>query len=116
MLSFKEKVLRVVACIPKGKVMSYKEVAERARAPRAWRAVGNILNKNYEPEIPCHRVICSDGRVGDYNRGAEKKKQLLKKEGISLVPGRSLAPLAKPLAKFRPVFSDGLFTSPKIEN
>jgi len=60
--------------------MTYKEVAAKAGKPRAWRAVGNILNKNYDPAIPCHRVICSDGRLGGYNRGMSQKLRLLRKE------------------------------------
>lgn len=78
---FKEKVLGVVKRIPKGKVLTYKEVARRAGGPKAYRAVGNILNKNYDPEIPCHRVIRSDGKPGGYNRGAKKKLEILKNEG-----------------------------------
>jgi len=79
--TFKQKVLEVVKKIPKGKTLTYKEVAEKAGKARAWRAVGNILSKNYNPSIPCHRVIRSDGKIGGYNRGVEKKKKLLKKEG-----------------------------------
>lgn len=77
---FKKKVLAIVSRIPKGKVLTYKEVAKRAGSPRAYRAVGNILNKNRDSEIPCHRVIRSDGKVGGYNRGTKVKAQLLKKE------------------------------------
>lgn len=80
MTNFKNKVLKIVAKIPKGKTMSYKEVARKAGAPRAYRAVGNILNKNHNPKIPCHRVICSDGRIGGYRLGEKKKKLLLEKE------------------------------------
>jgi methylated-DNA-[protein]-cysteine S-methyltransferase len=80
MSDFKEKVLKIVAKIPKGKVLTYKEVAKRAGQSKAYRAVGNILNKNYNPKIPCHRVIRSDGKIGGYNRGAENKARLLKNE------------------------------------
>jgi len=80
-LSFQEKVYNVVRKIPRGKVLTYKEVALRAGSPKAARAVGSILKKNYNPEIPCHRVIRSDGIVGEYNRGRAKKLALLKKEG-----------------------------------
>lgn len=79
-MKFKEKVLGIVKKIPKGKVLSYKEVAKKAGFPYAWRAVGNVLNKNKNPKIPCHRVIRSDGRVGGYNKGERKKIILLKKE------------------------------------
>ena len=80
MEQFREKVLRVVAKIPKGKTMSYKEVAIAAGCPRAYRAVGNVLNKNYNPKIPCHRVIRSNGSFGGYKLGAKKKAEILKKE------------------------------------
>lgn len=80
-MNFKENVLKVVKKIPSGKTMTYKEVAELAGSSRAWRAVGNILNKNKNPQIPCHRVIRRDGKIGGYNKGIEKKKRLLKKEG-----------------------------------
>lgn len=81
MKTFKEKVLDIVRKIPKGKVKTYKQVAELAGSPNASRAVGSILKGNYNPEIPCHRVIRSDGLVGEYNRGRENKIKLLRKEG-----------------------------------
>lgn len=81
---FKIRVLEIVKNIPEGKTMTYKEVASLAKSPMAARVVGNILNKNYNPRIPCHRVICSSGLAGGFNRGVEVKKSLLKKEGISL--------------------------------
>lgn len=79
--SFKSKVLNIVRRIPKGKFLTYKRVAQLSGNPRAYRVVGNILNGNYNSRIPCHRVIRSDGKIGGYNRGSEKKKQLLKSEG-----------------------------------
>lgn len=82
--NFKEEVLAIVKKISAGKTMTYKEVAARAGSPHAYRAVGNILNKNYDSKIPCHRVIRSDGKIGGYNRGAEKKAKILKKEGIKV--------------------------------
>lgn len=84
MSSFKEKVLEVVSKIPKGSVLSYKEVARRAGRPKAARAVGNIMKQNRNPKAPCHRVIHSDGRIGGFNRGREFKAALLKKEGVKL--------------------------------
>ncbi len=74
--------MAIVKKIPAGKTMSYKAVAQRTGRPQAWRAVGNILNKNRDPEIPCHRVIRSDGSIGGYNRGIKKKRALLQKEGV----------------------------------
>lgn len=74
---FRERVFEVVRNIPAGKTLGYKQVAQLAGNPRAWRAVGNILNKNYDPQIPCHRVVRSDGKIGGYNRGVDEKRKLL---------------------------------------
>ncbi|MEE8131483.1 MAG: MGMT family protein [Candidatus Paceibacterota bacterium] len=82
MTFFAKKVLKVVAKIPRGKTLSYKEVARRAGRPTAWRAVGNILNKNQNPKISCHRVIKSSGEVGGYNKGNKEKLKRLQKEGV----------------------------------
>ena len=79
-MTFTEKVFLVVKKIPRGKTMTYKEVAKLSGRPRAYRAVGNILNTNYDKSIPCHRVVRSDGRVGGWNRGSKNKESLLKKE------------------------------------
>lgn len=65
--SFHENVFKVVLKIPKGDVLTYKQVAKKAGRPKAHRAVGNALNKNYDPKVPCHRVIRSDGKIGGYN-------------------------------------------------
>lgn len=80
-LSFSGKVFSVVAKIRKGETMTYKEVAAHAGNPKASRAVGNILNTNYNPDIPCHRVVRSDGKTGGYNRGEKEKVRRLKEEG-----------------------------------
>lgn len=80
--SFRSNVFKIVKSIPKGKVMTYKEVAKAAGNEKACRVVGNILNKNYDSKIPCHRVIRSDGKIGGYNRGSDLKKQILEKEGF----------------------------------
>lgn len=83
--SFEQKVLKIVAGIPRGKTLTYQEVAKRAGSPRAYRAVGNILKLNYNKgttKIPCHRVIRSDGPLGGYAGGKKLKEKLLKKERI----------------------------------
>ena len=82
MTFFQRKVFETVRKIPKGKVLSYKTVAKLAGYPRAYRAVGNALNKNRDPKIPCHRIIRSDGKIGGYKKGKKKKIASLKKEGI----------------------------------
>lgn len=79
-MNFKDRVFEAVKKIPKGKTMAYKQVAVAAGCPMSYRAVGNILRSNYDPAIPCHRVIRSDGKIGGYNRGADAKKKLLEKE------------------------------------
>ena len=85
MKSFREKVFEVTKKIPHGEVLTYKEVARHAGNPRAARAVGTILRTNFNPDIPCHRVICSDGSLGGYNRGAKKKLEILRQEGYSVL-------------------------------
>ncbi|HEY9583903.1 MAG TPA: MGMT family protein [Candidatus Paceibacterota bacterium] len=82
MTPFSQKVYDLVKKIPKGKTLTYKEVAKLSGRPLAFRAVGNILNKNYDKEIPCHRVIRSDGKMGGYNRGNKKKVEILRMEGV----------------------------------
>lgn len=72
--TFAERVYGVVAKIPRGKTMSYKEVARRAGKSGAARAVGTLMSRNYNDKIPCHRVVRSDGKVGDYNRGGPSRK------------------------------------------
>lgn len=81
MSEFSAKVYAVVKKIPQGKFLTYKQVAQMVGHPKAARAVGNVLKQNYNPEIPCHRVVRSDGKIGGYNRGLAQKKRILKKEG-----------------------------------
>lgn len=81
--TFTQKVKDVVSKIPKGKTLTYKEVAKRAGNGNASRAVGTIMSKNFDPKIPCHRVIRSDGKIGNYNRGGQSAKiKILKSEGV----------------------------------
>lgn len=82
--TFKELVFDVVRNIPKGETLTYKQVAELIGKPKSYRAVGNILNTNYDPNIPCHRVVRSDGKTGGYNRGSEQKKIILEQEKSNL--------------------------------
>ena len=76
-MTFADKVREVVKKIPKGKTMTYKQVAAKAGNPKAARAVGAVMRTNYDPKIPCHRVILSDGSLGSYNRGGPKKKRAI---------------------------------------
>ena len=71
--------------IPRGKTRTYQQIAEDIGQPLACRAVGNALNKNRNPEVPCHRVIRSDGSLGGYGMGgAEKKRRRLREEGVKI--------------------------------
>lgn len=68
--------------IPKGETRTYGEVARAIGHPGAARAVGTVMKNNYDPTVPCHRVVRSDGKIGDYNRGGrERKEALLREEG-----------------------------------
>lgn len=80
--TFSEKVIAIVKTIPKGKVMTYGEVAKRAGNPRAARAVGMIMKNNKDQKVPCHRVVRADGDIGGYNGLRGKKEELLKEEGV----------------------------------
>ncbi len=79
-VNFKQQVLKIVKTIPKGQIMSYKRVATLVGKSQAYRVVGNILNKNHDSDIPCHRVVKSDGSLGGYNRGRDVKQRLLEAE------------------------------------
>jgi len=83
--SFADMVRDVVRDIPKGTVLTYGQVAQRAGSPGAARAVGTIMANNYDKTVPCHRVIRSDGKIGNYNRGGfEMKRKKLLAEGVRL--------------------------------
>ena len=84
---FQLKVWNYLKKIPRGKVKTYSEVAKSIGKPLAVRAVANAIGKNpLPPQIPCHRVIRSDGSLGGYSGkgGIKTKRLLLKKEGITL--------------------------------
>lgn len=80
--SFQQKVLKAIFEIPYGQTISYSELARRAGNPRAVRAVASVVaqNKHYIL-IPCHRVIRSDGTIGEYGAGSDRKRWLLRHEG-----------------------------------
>jgi O-6-methylguanine DNA methyltransferase len=85
MKTFTEKVRDIVRKIPKGKTMTYKQVAAKAGNEKAARAVGAIMRTNYDPSIPCHRVIASDGTMRGYNRGGvDRKREILFDEGAKV--------------------------------
>lgn len=87
--TFADQVYSLCRQIPKGKVASYKSLAVVLGKPAAGRAVGNALNKNpYAPQVPCHRVVRSNGQVGGFASGNVKKIALLKNEGVVIKSGR----------------------------
>ena len=87
-LSFAERCYALVRTVPKGYITTYAEVAHALRT-KAYRAVGNCLNKNpYAPEVPCHRVVASSGQIGGFAWGAKAKMKLLEAEGILVRKGR----------------------------
>ncbi|RMD58922.1 MGMT family protein [Candidatus Parcubacteria bacterium] len=87
--AFTQQVWQAAKQIPRGKVATYSQIAEYLGRPGAARAVGNALNKNpFLVKIPCHRIVCADGRVGGYKKGKEIKYRLLIQEGIKIKKGR----------------------------
>ncbi len=82
---FERDVLAVLAKIPRGEVRTYAWLAREVGRPKAVRAVGNIMARNPVPLIlPCHRVVPSAGGLGNYAFGAEKKRDLLEREGVPI--------------------------------
>lgn len=87
--SFNEKCYEVLKKVPKGKVTTYKEIAKAIKNPKSSRAVGNAMNKNpHAPIVPCHRVVKSDGSIGGFAFGPNKKILMLKSEGIIIEKGK----------------------------
>ena len=98
---FSRKVWRATKKIPKGKITTYKLLANAINKPKAYRAVGSALNKNpYAPKVPCHRVIKSDGSLGGFAQGKKRKISLLKKEGFKITKEK-IHGFKKHLFKFR---------------
>ena len=84
---FQVKVWKAILTIPKGEVRTYKEIAIQIGRPKAYRAVATACRKNPLPiKIPCHRVITSNGKIGDYlgEKDSPKKIALLKTEGFKV--------------------------------
>jgi len=82
---FNRRVLRELARVPYGEVVTYGELAVRAARPRAARAVGTVMNRNPLPIVlPCHRVIAANGKLVGYGGGLERKETLLRLEGALL--------------------------------
>lgn len=84
-MSFSQKVWAITMRIPPGKVTTYGDLAQAMGSPGAARAVGHALGQNpYAPEIPCHRVVASGGRLTGYSGvgGTGTKRHILEEEGV----------------------------------
>jgi O-6-methylguanine DNA methyltransferase len=80
--TFVARVLNAVRRIPPGRVATYGDVAASAGRPRAARAVGNIMRDCRRPDVPCHRVVAANGRLGGFGGSEALKRSLLRAEGI----------------------------------
>lgn len=87
--SFNERCYEILKKVPKGKVVTYKQIAEALKS-KGYRAVGNAMNKNPHDSklVPCHRVINYNGIIGGFATGTIKKKKLLRSEGVEIVNGK----------------------------
>ena len=93
MTDFERKILALVSRIPLGKITTYKLLAQKIGNKNSVRAVGNALHKNPNlVKIPCHRVVRTNGEIGNYRLGLAKKVKLLQNEGIS-IKGRKIMDL-----------------------
>ena len=82
-MKFSEKVYKLCREIPKGKVSTYGEIAKKLNS-RAYRAVGQALNKNRNKDVPCHRIVNSKGELHGFATGLKHKAELLRKEGVKI--------------------------------
>lgn len=86
--SFNQRCYDILRKVPKGRVTTYQALA-RKLGTKAYRAVGNAMNKNpYAPEVPCHRVVKSNGELGGFAGGSKKKIRLLESEGVTVRESR----------------------------
>lgn len=82
------KIYELLEQIPIGKVSTYKQLG-LALNSKAYRAIGQIVKRNPSlPKVPCHRIVKSDGSLGGYVLGQDKKTALLRKEGLEIVDDR----------------------------
>jgi methylated-DNA-[protein]-cysteine S-methyltransferase len=94
--AFEQEVLETTLRIPSGEVRPYGWIARQINRPRAVRAVGTALGHNPVPLlIPCHRVVRSDGTLGEYGFGTAMKRRLLEDEGVDVERVRAQARVPK---------------------
>jgi len=83
-MKFGERVIEAMRKIPRGRITTYKLIAHHLNC-KAYQAVGNAVGANpFAPKVPCHRVVKSDGTIGNYGGGVKKKIRLLRSEGIKI--------------------------------
>jgi methylated-DNA-[protein]-cysteine S-methyltransferase len=88
METFAQRCYALLRRVPEGRVTTYKAIAE-ALGSKAYRAVGNAMRANPHPvDVPCHRVVKSDGTLGGYVSGADEKAALLESEGVAVKEGK----------------------------
>lgn len=81
----RQAVFNIVKQIPTGSLITYKQIGQLLGKPKSARAIAKILSTNYDPAIPCHRVIRTDGKISGYNRGGpQAKSKILQGEGINI--------------------------------
>ena len=98
-MKFNQRVYNLTKKVPKGKVTTYKIIAGKLNT-KAYRAVGNALNKNMSKSIPCHRVVKSNSHVGGFRSGTSKKVKILREEGIRINKKNKIIELKKFLLRF----------------
>jgi len=86
-MNFNEKCYKVLKKVLKGRVITYKDIAKKLNT-KAYRAVGRAMKANKNRKIKCYKVVCSNGKIGGFNRGIKEKIRLLRREGIEVVDGR----------------------------
>ena len=103
---FANQVYALLVKVPKGRVTTYKVLAD-AMGIRAYQAIGQVMRINpFAPEVPCHRVVASDGKIGGFmgsrtGEKIDKKIKLLESEGVTIDNGK--------IANFSSVFFDNFF-------
>lgn len=121
MKNFDEKFHAVLRKVPRGKVTTYGALAKAVGCPKGGRAVGNAMNKNPSaPQVPCHRVVRSDGKVGGFASGSTTRIKMLEAEGIEVANGKWMKKnkinfRVHPLRTFDKMRSRHLFKSPKVD-
>ena len=120
-MDFKEECYSVLRKVPRGKVTTYGALACAVGCPGGARAAGNAMNKNqYAPQVPGHRVVRSDGKVGGFASGSTTRIKMLEAEGVEVERGKWMKKnkinfRVHPLRTFDKMRSRHLFKSPKVD-